>query len=109
MYLTINFSAFRNAFERKDRGDQFSYNGLRALFDYLEEDSGLGERGYELDVVGLCCDWTEHASAAEAAEENGWSADEDADEEAAEDAALEWLHDHTTVIEFDGGVIIANF
>jgi len=109
MYQTINFSAFRTAFERAGRGDQFSYNGLRALFDYLEEDAGLGERGFALDVIELCCDWTEHASAAEAAEENGWSADEDDDEEAAEDAALEWLHDQTTVIEFDGGVIIANF
>ena len=110
MYQTINFSAFRTAFERRDRGDQFSYNGLKALFDYLEDGAPDG-RGYALEVIELCCAWTEYDTAAEAAKESGWEADEDADEDEAEEAALEWLRDRfdATVIEFDGGVLVENF
>jgi hypothetical protein len=41
------------------REEQFSYEGLGVLFDYLEsyEDS-TGEQIY-LDVIALCCDYTE--------------------------------------------------
>lgn len=28
---------FRNAFQRMDRSEDFSYDGLRALFEYLEQ------------------------------------------------------------------------
>ena len=37
MKQTINFSAFMDAFRAHDRHDQFSYQALRALFDYIEE------------------------------------------------------------------------
>ena len=59
MKQTIDVYGFRRAFERTDRKDQFSYEGLKALFEYLEEyEEGTGEE-VELDVIALCCDYCE--------------------------------------------------
>lgn len=58
MKTTVNFSEFCDYFH-KIRPDNFSYEGLRVLFDYLEEiDNSCGEES-ELDVIGLCCDFAE--------------------------------------------------
>ena len=49
---------FMDAF--KIRKNNFSYEGLNALYNYLidyEEDTG---EETELDVIGLCCDYTEY-------------------------------------------------
>jgi len=57
MYQTITKRDFIDAFAEMDRDRQFSYDGLEVLYDYLEE------VGYEeLDVIGLCCDFTEYKS-----------------------------------------------
>lgn len=59
MKQSVNKYDFRRAFELADRKDQFSYDGLSALFDYLEqyeEDCGTE---IELDVIALCCDYSE--------------------------------------------------
>ena len=59
MKQTINEYQFKDAFQ-KCRPNNFSYEGLTALYDYLEqyeEDTG---QEMELDVIGLCCDFTEY-------------------------------------------------
>lgn len=49
---------FRRAFQ-ECRPDNFSYDGLKVLFEYLEEyEMDIGEE-LELDVIGLCCDFAE--------------------------------------------------
>lgn len=59
MKTTIDLYDFRDAFHRMGRADQFSYEGLRILFDYLEEmERDIGEE-LELDVIALCCDYSE--------------------------------------------------
>ena len=55
MIETIDVYQFRARFEQMGRKDNFSYDGLEALFDYLE---GV-DANWELDVIGLCCDYTE--------------------------------------------------
>ena len=65
MKQSISVSDFRDAFRDMGRGDQFSYAGLGALYEYLEqyeEDSGIE---IELDVIALCCDFTEYEDLAE--------------------------------------------
>jgi hypothetical protein len=37
MKQTVYFADFTAAFHRMDRGTQFTYDGLRVLFDWLEE------------------------------------------------------------------------
>lgn len=106
------------------RRDNFSRGGLFALYEYLDALSeDLGE-DIEYDPIAFCCDYTEYSSAWKAMEqyqpedmptiddepdENGRGMDLEELGEAQEAAALEWLQDRTTVIEFDGGVIIQNF
>lgn len=50
---------FIEAFRDMDRMENFSIDGLKALYEFLEDMSqDLGE-DYELDVVALCCDFNE--------------------------------------------------
>ena len=117
MHITVDFSMFADAFRRMGREDQFSREALEALFEYIEnyeEDTGIR---VELDVIGLCCEFTEYTTAVEAASDYGFTTELEADdynspedfEEAKESEAREWLEDRTIVIDFDNGLIIQNF
>ena len=60
MKISLNFDGFERAFQRYGRGEQFSYEGLEALFEHIELlESDMGEE-IELDVIGLCCEYTEY-------------------------------------------------
>jgi hypothetical protein len=56
----INFHDFQREFIEYDRADQYSYEGLQALFEYYEELSEGIREPIELDVIAICCDWTEY-------------------------------------------------
>lgn len=110
MKQTVNFSDFVDAFFRThNRMDQFSYEGLKALFEHLEQyEEDMGEE-MELDVIAICCDYSEHSTAVEAATQHGWEAEAEGDEDDNEEAALEWLQGQTTVIPHKEGLIIQSF
>ena len=83
MIKTISFYAFERAFADYNRTENFTYYGLKALFDYLEQfEEDTGE-AIELDVIGLCCDYTEYENLAEF--HGVYSADEYPDFESIED------------------------
>ena len=112
MKETVNESRFIEAFKTL-RPDNFSRPALVALFDYLDQlEQDLGEE-QELDVIAICCEWTEYRDAIEAAEAYGWEAPEIPEGEERDDTsdrkALEYLHDQTHVVEFEGGVLVLNF
>ena len=92
MYQTISLFDFRQAFSVYGRRDNFSDSGLDALFDHFEQmEEDTGEQ-IELDVIAICCEFSEYNSAID------------------EDDALEWLNDHTFVLECDNGhIVIQNF
>ena len=110
MKQSVNFSNFCDAFQSHGRNDSFTYAGKRALFDYLEQYEEDCQEEIELDVVALCCEYSEHESALVCVEDNGYDvvSDEDVDED-VEEAALAYLQDNTSVITFNGGVIIQGF
>ena len=59
MKMTLSFSQFCDNWP-ESRKNQFSYDGLKSLYDYLiqyEEDTG---KELDLDVIALCCDYTEY-------------------------------------------------
>jgi hypothetical protein len=59
MKTTVSRYDFERAFVDADRKDNFTYEGLAVLFDYLEElEASTGEE-IELDVIALCCEYTE--------------------------------------------------
>ena len=93
-----------------DKNAGWSYEGANALAEYLEQyEEDTGEE-LELDVVAIRCDYSEYASATEAAENYAdHDYEDDMDDDEKEAAALKYLQDNTTVIEFDGGVIIQQF
>lgn len=112
MKETVNESRFLQAFKTL-RPDNFSRPALVALFDYLDQlEQDLGEE-QELDVIALCCEWTEYRDAIEAAEAYGWEAPEIPEGEERDDTsdrkALEYLQDNTHVVEFEGGILVLNF
>jgi len=62
MKTTVNLTEFRRAFIEYGRVDNFTYEGLEALFQWVEEyEDSTGEE-MELDVIAFCCDFTEYES-----------------------------------------------
>ena len=95
IFEVLDYSLFESRFRDYDRLNNFP-KGLRALFDHLEEFSEEVGQPLELDVIDLCCGFTEDTI------ENvlSWYDLESLDE----------LRDNTQVIEIDDETIIyANF
>jgi len=61
MKETVTVFRFRDAFKQSDTyKNNFSYEGLHTLFEYFEQlEDDIGEE-IELDVVAICCDYTEY-------------------------------------------------
>jgi hypothetical protein len=59
----VTESTFIDAFKQSDtRKNQFSYEGLKALYEYFEEyEDSTGEE-LEFDMIGICCEYTEYDS-----------------------------------------------
>lgn len=108
---TINFSQFCDAFWDTYKNN-FTYEGKRALFDYLEEISEDTGEDIELDIVALCVEYTEYDSEIEAASEYfTYESKPEGTQEENEKLAHDYLQEHTTVIPVGdtGRVIIQNF
>jgi len=62
IYQDVSVYDFEQAFKQCGRQDQFTYAGKKALFDYLEQLSEDTGEPIELDVIALCCEYTEYDS-----------------------------------------------
>lgn len=102
MKTTVNSHQFVESFRACGRESQFSRAALFALFEYLEEYENSTGTELELDPIGICCEWAEYSSAREAASEYGFEAEDD-------DEAEMWLGRKTTVVQFDGGLVVQQF
>ena len=67
----IGFCQFCDRFRDMGRNKQFSYNGKKALFEYLEALEEDLDEEIELDVIALCCEYTEYESIKEYQEDYG--------------------------------------
>lgn len=59
MIQTVNFNQFSDSFDGSCK-DNFTYEGKRALFDYLEQYEEESDEKLELDPVAFCCEFTEY-------------------------------------------------
>lgn len=59
MKTTVTINTFREAFIEMGRAEQFSREGLAVLFDYLEQYEEDTDEEIELDVIAICCDYSE--------------------------------------------------
>ena len=109
MHTKINLSEFRQAFHDMGRGDQFTYEGLEALFDSFEQYEQATDEPIELDVIAFCCEFAEETPAAIARDYRiDVSACED-DEEVRE-VVLDYLDYHTFVCgETDTTIVYQQF
>ena len=106
-----NVSQFREAFRLAGRGDQFSYEGVEVLFDYLDNLSEDTGEPIELDVIALCCDYYE-SSIQELIDNYNIDlseVDED-DPDSIIEVVREYLEDNTSVCgEVSNGFVYAAF
>jgi hypothetical protein len=73
------------------RPDNFTYHGLKALFEFLDSlDDDCGTES-EYDPIGICCEFTEYENLQEF--QDNYGADEYPDRES--------ISDHTTFISID--------
>ena len=97
---------------RMNRGHNFGFNGWNAIGEYLEELSDYTGEDYEVDIVGICCDYSMAESVDEFFNEYGkyssidpeeW---EEMDEEEKLEAIENYLQDNTSVVCCEDGCII---
>ena len=101
MKKTVYFNDFEKEFRDYGREDSFSWEGLRTLFDYLEQYEEDCYQESELDVIAICCEYTED-SIQNIADNYGIEGDRE--------EILETLMYNTQVIEIDeDNVIIQNY
>lgn len=108
MKQTVDFQTFRDTFRAYDRADQFSREGLELLFDHLEEMERDNGEETELDVVALCCDYTEDTPESIAQD---YRIDLDGVDDDTDQAVMDYLCDNTTVVgqTSSGSIIYVNF
>ena len=97
MKKTMNFNDFEKEFRNYGGEDNFSWEGLRALFDYLKQYETDCNTEIELDAIAICCDYTED-SIQNIADNYGIEGDRE--------EILETLMYNTQVIEVDEDNII---
>ena len=123
MKTTLSTSDIARAL-KSDQNAAWTWNGAKALAEYLEQlEEDTGEE-MELDVCAIRCDFSEFSSLeawaadyfrnqADAVDKLGLtlgmdgSVDEDSDE--IDDLIRSFIRDHGTLIEFDGGIIVSCF
>lgn len=106
---TVDFSDFVREFEAYGRQKNFTHSGIRALFDYLEELSEDMGSSYELDVIQLCCEYSEDTWQEIAGNYGIELSEFEGDEEKIE-AVRDYLESETSIIgENDGLFVYACF
>ena len=99
IYREINESEFVDLFDEYNRSENFSRPARRELFEYYSEIAeGHGEP-FQMDVIAICCDWSEF-TADELVQEYGDPAELDEDGDYF-GSLLDDLHDDTVVIEVE--------
>ena len=99
MIQNVSWYDFSDRFTQSDTyKNNFSYEGLKALFDYFEQyEEDTGETT-EFDMVGICCDYSEFDNL------------EEIQSQYPDIKSIDDLEDKTSVIKCDNGhLIIFNF
>jgi len=110
MYQTVNtVSNFRDEFRACGRADQFSYEGLGILFAYFEQYEDDTGESVELDVIAICCDFSED-SWENIADQYGIEVDADMDDDYKKQQVIEHLEGEGAYVgDSIHGIIYRNF
>ena len=105
MKQTLTFSTFADAFRSHGRSDKFSYSALKSLFNYFEELENDTGKVLELDVIAICCEYSEESPEDIA---DSYSVDtEGLDEDEVRDAVVSYLQRRTSIVadDCDGQIV----
>ena len=91
MKQPVSFDMFVQAFKDFRRASQFSFEALNVIFNYLED----SDHAYELDVIGICCEFSESTIQELIAE---YDLDKSEDPEENLQTARSFLEENTAVI-----------
>ena len=91
MKETVTEYRFIDTFKNSDTyKNNFSYRGLCALYEYIEQyEDDCGEE-FEFDMIGICCDYTEYDNL------DDFNADYSSDDKVY---TMDDIRDETVVIE----------
>ncbi len=108
------FEDYKRVETPENKNGNFSYKGLRNLFVYLDE-AHDEENPLKLDVISLCCDFSEYKNLNEFLKDYSWNFErqEEESEEHFYKRMEEEISEKTTLIKFeddlDEGFIIGQF
>ena len=96
------FEDYKRVETSENPNGNFSYKGLRALFEYLEEIT-TEEEPYKLDVIALCCEYSEYKNGTEYLNDYNTDLDKEDFEEIEDywEAVEKEISEHTTLIKFE--------
>ena len=104
MKQTIGLSQFQDAF-KAIRPTNFTWWGLEVLFNWIEQrEQDTGEE-QELDVIALCCDFTE-STYEEVMKDYSLADEEFLNDEDRPQAVIDYLNDVTIIIGYDDDSIV---
>jgi len=109
MKQSVYLNDFRNACQ-EIRPNNFSYEGLSILFDYFEEfEDSTGEE-IELDVIAVCCEYSEEPWQ-DIAESYDIDLSQYDDDEDRISAVQDYIQDHSQYcgITTDGSIVYLQF
>ena len=89
--------------------NQFTYDGANALQEYLEDLSDDIDEDIEFDPIAWCVEWSEYKDFDTFQSDTGYTQNGQKHVGYPEIESLDDLKDNTTVIEFDGGIIVQDF
>tara|TARA_R110000824_G_scaffold196770_2_gene380061 strand:- start:113 stop:451 length:339 start_codon:yes stop_codon:yes gene_type:complete len=99
---------FIRAFDDYNRSDNFTVGARRAIFEYIENlEDEMGEE-IELDVISICCGWSEYVDEDEIREAYGLEEDDEIEDyttlipaytfDTSAPSALDWKDVQTSVV-----------
>ena len=98
--------SFCDWFHKSSYKNQFSYEGLRALYEYLVNlEDDIGEE-FEFDPIALCCEYTEYEDVKDFQRQHGHP-----DDHPTKHYTLDKIRYFTNVIEIPNSkrIIVQNF
>lgn len=106
IFTRLSVDDFVREFSEHGREDNFSYYGLKALYEYLSDISE--EVPYELDVIAICCEYSEYSLEDAVSTYSYLIEEKDIDNM---DEMVDILNDHTTVLRTDrqDTIVVAEF
>ena len=101
----------------REEDNSFSYKGSTAMIEYLEALEKDGGEEIEFDATGIGCDYAEHSSLTEWAQnyfgKPNWrdeiGVDDETGDDETDDAIRDYISNRGDLIEFDGGIIVGTF